>query len=83
MDPLNLESQNRAKNIPVALPCFQIKILGKSIKGLLSYDRTNKPTDKQRLQLYVDIQGYPQATKFNIIISLEGVNSFSILFRFV
>ena len=24
------------------------------VKGLMSYDRTNKQTDKQRLQLYIE-----------------------------
>ena len=49
IDPLNLESQNKAKNIPGVLPSYQIKIWDKSVKGFPSYDRTNK----QRLQLYV------------------------------
>ena len=53
--PLNLVSQNQAKNISVALPNSTIKILGKSVQGFLSYDRTNKQKDtitpKQRLQL--------------------------------
>ena len=47
-EPLNLEFQNKAKNIPVGLPNSPIKICGESVKGFLSYDRTNK----QRLQLY-------------------------------
>ena len=47
--PLNLESQNQAKNIPVGLSSSQIKIWGKSVQGFLSYDRT----DKQSLQLYM------------------------------
>ena len=44
VDPLNLESQNQAKNIPVGL----LRQIG---AGFLGYDRTNKQTDKQRLQL--------------------------------
>ena len=51
--PLTLESTNQAKNIPVALLSSPIKILGKTVQGFLSYDRTNKRTDKQRLQLYI------------------------------
>ena len=31
VDPLNLESQNQAKNIPVGLPSSPIKIWGKSV----------------------------------------------------
>ncbi len=49
--PLNLKIRNQEKNIPVGLPSSPIKILGKSVKGFLSYDRT----DKQRLQLYIYI----------------------------
>ena len=41
VDILNLEFQNQAKNIPVVLPRSPIKIWGKSVQGLLSYDRTN------------------------------------------
>ena len=33
-------------------PEFPNQIWGKSVQGFLSYDRTNKQTDKQRLQLY-------------------------------
>ena len=40
-------------NISVPLPSAPIKILGKSGQGFLSYDRTNKQTDKQRLQLFI------------------------------
>ena len=37
----------------MGLPSFPIKILGKSVKGFLSYDEgINKQTDKQRLQLF-------------------------------
>ena len=32
--------------------------------GLLSYDRTNKQRDKQRLQLYVYIAWEPSAAQF-------------------
>ena len=45
--PLNLESQNQAKNIPVDLPSSPIKIWGKSVQGFLSYDRTKKQTNRQ------------------------------------
>ena len=52
--PLNLESKKQA--ISVVLLSFLIKILGKSIKGFLSYDRKNKKqTPKQRLQLYIQV----------------------------
>ena len=37
-DPLNLESQNQPKNIPVGLPSSLIKIRGKSVQGFLSLD---------------------------------------------
>ena len=47
IDPLNLESRNQAKHIPVLLPSFPIKIWGNSVKGLPSYDR------KKKLQLYI------------------------------
>ena len=50
VDTLNLESQNLDKNISQSSP---IKIWGKSVKGFLSYERKNKQTDKQRLQLYM------------------------------
>ena len=40
-DPLKLESQNHAKNVPVGLPSSLIKI-----QGFLSYDRTNKQTNR-------------------------------------
>ena len=45
-DPLNLESQNRAENIPVSLSSSPIKIWGKSVQGFLSYDRINKQTNR-------------------------------------
>ena len=44
VDPLNLESQNQAKNITVGLPSALIKIWSKSVQWFLSYDRTNKQT---------------------------------------
>ena len=47
VDPLNLESRNQAKNIPLAFPSSPIKIWGKSFQGFLSYYRTNKQTNKQ------------------------------------
>ena len=36
----------------MGLPSSPIKIWGKSVHGFLSYDRTDKQTDKQRCQLY-------------------------------
>ena len=47
VDTLNLEFQIQAKNIPVGLPSSPIKIWGKLVQGFLSYDRTNKQTDRQ------------------------------------
>ena len=45
---LNSESQNQAIDIPVVLPSFPINILGKLVKGFMSYDRTYKQeTNKQ------------------------------------
>ena len=52
VDPLNLESQNQAKNILVVLPNSPIKIRGKSVQEFLSYDRTNKKTIKQTKRDY-------------------------------
>ena len=43
---LNLESKNQGKNIPVGLPGFPIKIWDKPVQGFLSYDRTNKETNR-------------------------------------
>ena len=46
--------QNQAKNIPVAIPGSLINIWGKSVKGILRYDRDKqsaRQTNKQRLQL--------------------------------
>ena len=53
VDLPNLESQNQAENISVVLPSAPIKVLDGSIEGFMSYDRTYKQTDKQRLQLYI------------------------------
>ena len=55
VDLPNLESQNQAENISVVLPSAPIKVLDGSIKGFMNYDRTYKQTDKQRLQLYIQI----------------------------
>ena len=52
------------KNIPVGLPSSPIKIWGKSVLGFLSYDRTNRQTDKQRLQLYIYRYWNPKFAKF-------------------
>ena len=53
VDPLILVSQNQAKNILVILPSLPIKFWSKSVSGFLSYERTSKQTNKQRLQLYI------------------------------
>ena len=45
VDPHNLESINPAKNITVGLQSSPTKIWGKSVKGFLSYDRTNIQTN--------------------------------------
>ena len=47
VDLLDLEYQNQAKNIPVSLPSSPNKIWGKSVQGFLSYDLTNKQTNRQ------------------------------------
>jgi len=68
-NPLNLESQNQAKNIPLAFPSSTIKLWDKLGKGFLSYDRTNKQTNKQRLQLYIYIDVAPFTRVRSKIIS--------------
>ena len=55
VDPLNLETQNQAKNIPVVLPSSPIKIWDKSAKGFPSYDRTNKQTPRQKSKKMTEI----------------------------
>ena len=47
--PLNLDSQNHTKNIPLVIPSSPNKIWGNSVQGFLSYDLTNK----QILHLYI------------------------------
>ena len=42
----NLESQNQAKNVPVGLE-LPNQNLRQMVQGFLSYDRTNKRTDRQ------------------------------------
>ena len=42
VDPLNLESQNKAKNILMDLLSYPIKIWGKSEKGLWSEKHKNR-----------------------------------------
>ena len=37
---ISLEVLNQAKNIPLVLTNYLVKILGNSVKGFLSYDRT-------------------------------------------
>ena len=44
----HLRISEQAKNIPVALPSFPVKIRGKSVQGFLSYDRKNKHTKTDR-----------------------------------
>ena len=44
-DTLNIESENQAKHIPVIPPSFPIEILGKSVQGFQSHDRTSKQTE--------------------------------------
>ena len=58
MDPLNLESQNQAKNIHVFLPSSPIKIGGKSSNWFLSYDRTYKQTNRDYYFIYIYIYLY-------------------------
>ena len=41
VDPLNLEAQNQAKNIPMVFPDPK-KLWGKSVQGFLSYKQTNR-----------------------------------------
>ena len=48
VDPLNLESQNRAKNIP-EFPNQNLRQIGLGVPELSS----EKQTDKQRLQLFI------------------------------
>ena len=57
--PLNSECLNQAKNIPLRLPNSQSKILGLSVKGFLSYDRTfKKQTEIATLYIiYIDADG--------------------------
>ena len=50
VDPLHLESQNEAKNIPVVFPSSPIKFWGKHVKGFWVIFGNKKI--KQRLQLY-------------------------------
>ena len=50
-DRLNLESQNKAENIPMVLPKSTIKMLGKSVQGLRV--RKYRFKDKLTNQMYV------------------------------
>ena len=56
VDPLNLEFKKKVKNIPVDLPSYPIKIWGKSVKGFLSYDLTNKQTNRDYNFIHRDIR---------------------------
>ena len=42
LNSFHFEFLNQAKNIPVVLPSFQIKILTKLFMGFMRYDQTNK-----------------------------------------
>ena len=50
VDPLNLESQNQAKNIPVSLPRSPIKIWGFWELG------SDKQTDRQQTEIKTLLQ---------------------------
>ena len=56
VDPLNWDSQAQTNNIPLALPSSPIKIWGKSVYGIKSYDRTYKQTNRQTDILYINIE---------------------------
>ena len=45
---MNVDTLNLAKN---QAKSFEFR--GKSVQGFLSYDRTNKQTNKQRSQFYI------------------------------
>jgi len=51
MNPIKLESQNQAKNIPVVLSSSPIKIWGKTVKVFMTYDWTYKQTNNFNLRL--------------------------------
>ena len=56
-DPINLESQNQAKNIPVGLPSSNQNLskIGQDVLKLLK----NNLTNKHRLQLYIYFSPIP------------------------
>ena len=63
IDSLNLESQNQAKNIPVVISSFPIKIWGKLVMGFLSYDQTYVQIDNKKatfLTVLILFSVYPQ-----------------------
>ena len=68
--PLNLESQNQTKNIPVGLPSSQIKIWRQLVQGFLNFDRTNKQTDKKQRYQRFSLQ-YLRITKFEFVVKTK------------
>ena len=53
VDPLNIESQNQVKNIPVVHPTSPMKIRGKSVMGCLSSDRTYKIKKNKKTEITI------------------------------
>ena len=57
VDPLNLESQNRAKNIPVGPSCFpngNLKLIGPGVSKLRSDKKqTDRQTEIKTLHMYI------------------------------
>ena len=51
--PTQLRISKPIINISVGLPSTPIKIWGKSVKGVLGYDRTNKQTNKLYIYRYI------------------------------
>ena len=49
------------------------KVIKTKVKRLLSYDRTNKQTDKQRLQLYIYIYKYQNKIYPNKYIKIRQI----------
>jgi len=48
--------KNQDKNIPMVLPSSPIKIWGESVKGIISYDRTYKQTNRDHYTIHKKIQ---------------------------
>ena len=55
VDPLNLDSQSQANNIPLVVPSSPIKIWGKSVLRFIRYDRAYKQTNRDYNFIYWDI----------------------------